>query len=283
MKKLFSTLFIIILIFSALPVLAANNNSGPRGLQKAWENLLGGDEDEHGCNLSAGYSWCEAKQKCLRPWEEECTSLEDSPQIQKREQVQEHVQEQLQKNASTTAIQVQIRNVIRARTLTQLREAIQTQRQQMAEETAGFKSSTQQKVFANQNKVREAVHALLSSEDLLGGIGPEVSAIAQEFNNSLINTVAAEESIKDRSWFTKFFIGGDLEAAAEIRAIVKANRDRIKELRQLQDESTLQTEISEILSEQLENLESEQNRLEDLADSELKTRGLFGWLVNLFR
>lgn len=34
--------------------------------------LLGGDRDEHGCIGSAGYSWCPAKDKCLRPWEEEC-------------------------------------------------------------------------------------------------------------------------------------------------------------------------------------------------------------------
>lgn len=34
--------------------------------------LVGGDRDAHGCIGSAGYSWCEAKQKCLRPWEESC-------------------------------------------------------------------------------------------------------------------------------------------------------------------------------------------------------------------
>lgn len=33
---------------------------------------LGGDRDEHGCIPSAGYQWCEAKQKCIRPWEETC-------------------------------------------------------------------------------------------------------------------------------------------------------------------------------------------------------------------
>lgn len=36
------------------------------------ENIVGGDTDEHGCIGSAGYSWCETKQKCLRVWEEEC-------------------------------------------------------------------------------------------------------------------------------------------------------------------------------------------------------------------
>jgi len=34
--------------------------------------LVGNDSDAHGCKGSAGYSWCEAKQKCLRTWEEPC-------------------------------------------------------------------------------------------------------------------------------------------------------------------------------------------------------------------
>ena len=36
--------------------------------------LLGGDRDAHGCIPSAGYTWCEAKQKCYRPFEENCTA-----------------------------------------------------------------------------------------------------------------------------------------------------------------------------------------------------------------
>ncbi len=35
--------------------------------------LLGGDKDEHGCIPSAGYSWCEPLQECIRPWETNCT------------------------------------------------------------------------------------------------------------------------------------------------------------------------------------------------------------------
>ena len=34
--------------------------------------IVGGDRDEHGCIPSAGYEWCEAKQKCIRQWEEDC-------------------------------------------------------------------------------------------------------------------------------------------------------------------------------------------------------------------
>jgi hypothetical protein len=35
-------------------------------------SIVGGDRDEYGCIGSAGYSWCEPKQKCLRVWEEAC-------------------------------------------------------------------------------------------------------------------------------------------------------------------------------------------------------------------
>ncbi|MFH0737475.1 MAG: hypothetical protein V1827_02165 [Candidatus Micrarchaeota archaeon] len=36
------------------------------------EKPIGGDKDEHGCLIAAGYSWCEEKGKCLRIWEEPC-------------------------------------------------------------------------------------------------------------------------------------------------------------------------------------------------------------------
>lgn len=34
--------------------------------------MVGSDKDIHGCIGSAGYTWCEGKQKCLRVWEEKC-------------------------------------------------------------------------------------------------------------------------------------------------------------------------------------------------------------------
>jgi|GEM_PF-1643448 len=40
--------------------------------------LVGGDKDAHGCIGSAGYSWCESKQKCLRVWEEACSETDNN-------------------------------------------------------------------------------------------------------------------------------------------------------------------------------------------------------------
>lgn len=41
--------------------------------------MLGGDRDAHGCIGSAGYSWCEVKNKCLRVWEEKCEIATSTP------------------------------------------------------------------------------------------------------------------------------------------------------------------------------------------------------------
>ena len=46
------------------------NQQAQKAVQQ--QKLVGNDKDAHGCIGSAGYSWCEAKQKCLRPWEEKC-------------------------------------------------------------------------------------------------------------------------------------------------------------------------------------------------------------------
>ncbi len=55
-------------------------NVGNKEVQAVNEQtqMVGGDRDEHGCIGSAGYIWCEEKQKCLRAWEEACPGLIDA-------------------------------------------------------------------------------------------------------------------------------------------------------------------------------------------------------------
>ncbi len=45
----------------------------------AWGRLekpqpIGGQKDAHGCLVAAGYSWCDARKECERPWERYCTT-----------------------------------------------------------------------------------------------------------------------------------------------------------------------------------------------------------------
>jgi hypothetical protein len=63
-KNIFLFLGAVILLVAIILIISPG--------QKKEVPILGGDKDEHGCIGSAGYSWCEAKQKCLRIWEEKC-------------------------------------------------------------------------------------------------------------------------------------------------------------------------------------------------------------------
>lgn len=71
----FVTQITIILALVLVAIVGVVWYSASRPSPEVSENntpLVGGDKDAHGCIGSAGYSWCEIKQKCLRSWEEYC-------------------------------------------------------------------------------------------------------------------------------------------------------------------------------------------------------------------
>ncbi|MBW3022760.1 hypothetical protein KY308_01505, partial [Candidatus Woesearchaeota archaeon] len=131
--------------------------------------------------------------------------------------------------AEPTLISAPVQQRLRARNYSELQLMVQERNQEMAQEMQQL-SRKEQAVYQNQNKVRLAVHALLASENLTGGIGPQISAIAIQFNNSVQATIRAEERIQNRSAIARFFAGGDAEDAAEIEQQVVANRARIQQL-----------------------------------------------------
>lgn len=67
-KKGFAPIIIVLII----TFLAAGGITSYTIIKNRSSKLIGGDTDSHGCLIAAGYSWCEAKQKCLRTWEEPC-------------------------------------------------------------------------------------------------------------------------------------------------------------------------------------------------------------------
>ena len=61
---------VVVAVLVGLYFILSQPDTGP-------EEPIGGETDEHGCLLMAGYTWCEPKQKCLRTWEEECEEATD--------------------------------------------------------------------------------------------------------------------------------------------------------------------------------------------------------------
>jgi len=171
-------------------------------------------------------------------------------------------------------------NRTRARNTTELKQQIQERKQEMNNELESM-SEEKQKVYKNQNMVREAVHNLLDMRDLLdqkGGIGQNVSEIAREFNNSVQSTILAEEKIQTRSRFMRILVGGDDKSADELQREVTRNNERIEQLKQLKEQIQDDGELRQLFQEQIQQMEQEQNRLQELVQNEKKSKGLFGWL-----
>ena len=132
-------------------------------------------------------------------------------------------------------------------------------------------------VVKNANPVRLAVHTLLASKELLGGIGPQVSEIAKRMNDSIATTTDVEAQIESRGFFKKLFLGGDREAAATLNGEVKSNQERIAELTALLGQADISDEVRTELTAQVNDLQAAQARLQDLAQKEQKRWGIFSW------
>ena len=171
-------------------------------------------------------------------------------------------------------------NRTRAQNTEEVKQQIQERKQEMNRELESMPEK-QQKVYRNQNRVRESVHNLLDMENMLqekGGIGEQVSEIAKQFNNSVQATLKAEEKIQTRSRFMRILVGGDDESADEVQSEVTRNTERIQQLKQLKEQIQGDEELKQVFQEQIQQMEQEQNRLQELAQKEKKSKGLFGWL-----
>jgi hypothetical protein len=75
MKKVIAVAVLLVLLIGAGYLLSKNKpktiNQNPIP-KPTITQAVGADRDVHGCIGSAGYTWCEPKNKCLRVWEEFC-------------------------------------------------------------------------------------------------------------------------------------------------------------------------------------------------------------------
>ena len=67
MKKLFLFSFIICLSFSCAKKVSEEKKTVKEEAKPAV--VVGGDSDEHGCKVSAGYTWSTLKKECIRIFE----------------------------------------------------------------------------------------------------------------------------------------------------------------------------------------------------------------------
>ena len=160
--------------------------------------------------------------------------------------------------------------------LDDLKQKIENRKHKLEDEEASTTPKFRN-AMKNANEVRLAVHVLLASRELLGGIGSQVSEIAKEMNDSVATTTNVEAKIQSRGFLMRLLFGGDSAAAEVITEAVAQNQQRIDDLNKLLGEANVSAGIQVVLKAQIAAIQDAQARLQDLAQKEQKMWGFFSW------
>lgn len=70
-KIIIAQLFVCLSLVSCHVPNVFGKHDAPNPKEAKLDNppMIGGDKDEHGCFISAGYSWSPTRKQCLRVWE----------------------------------------------------------------------------------------------------------------------------------------------------------------------------------------------------------------------
>jgi len=157
-----------------------------------------------------------------------------------------------------------------------LKQRIEIRKQKLDDEEASTTPELRD-VMSGANGMRLAVHALLSAQDLIGGIGQQVSEIAKEVDRSVASTTSAEIKIQSRGFFTRFLFGGDSTSAEVIAQEAAQNQSRIDSLTALLAQANISADVQVTLKAQITALQTAQARLQAFAEKEKAAWGLFSW------
>jgi hypothetical protein len=248
MKKVILTLIILVVLATfAMPVIAAKEDNGVKAgitvaAAKTQTTSSGEQENRHGAD----------------------DTVTVTPTTRETLEVEHGTENQIDDSKKTSG-----------RTIVQVREDRHKSLESL-NATLRNTSSGEREQIKNENEVRIAVTTLLDVEDLSGGIGRNVSAIARDFNNSASSTRKLEDRIQSRNSFVRLLFGGDRDAARELAAQTAQNNARIAELQRLISSATLNTEVRAVIEDQVRIVQKDQDRLSQLATREQEDRGLFG-------
>ena len=194
---------------------------------------------------------------------------------QSRELEQEHLQAEIETH----------RGNLTGTSAEQLREHLQEQEQELEMEHS--KLTSDERLVQERHRNESALVQVLQNGTLTaallgagpGGIGPQLSSFAEDWNASLRAQIQAERQIQGRNAIVRLFLGGDTQAASLLAQEVTRNQDRIRQMQQLiQQCQACDPQVQSVLQEQLRQMEGEQVRIQEEAQKEIRDTGLFGWI-----
>lgn len=126
--------------------------------------------------------------------------------------------------------------------------------------------------------VSNYVHSLINASKMMGGIGPRVSELARNVNESSQRLMNYEEKLRNRNIIIKFFFGADQGVVNATEQELEITWSRIKELESLEMQVG-DEQLKAMFQEQLRLMNLEMAQVQIKLVNEKKARGLIGFLL----
>lgn len=171
-----------------------------------------------------------------------------------------------------------------AHNITDLQNMMWVRHQELEDETEDY-DMPMREIMQNQNQIRETVYTMLSAGPLVNGSnGEQVRTLAEQMQERMQEMVQTEYELQRQSRIYHMFFGGDDKNGQLLLQNCEQVREQVQEMNQYIDEcSECGDQIRETLREQLRLTENECIRLEDVAQEEINSRGIFGFLFGWLR
>lgn len=180
-------------------------------------------------------------------------------------------------DANASKIQEQLNAPYMVKSEAQIKTLVQEKTQLMEQERELVKNKKDQDILKNQNRIRILVQ-VLKANGTEQVIGPQVSEMAQEFNNSVMATINAEQRIQKKSAIAKFFTGDDQEAVSIIEQELNETEQEFQDLEEFTESIEGTSSESATWKQVFEEAKQERERLRELVKTSKKNRGILGFL-----
>lgn len=155
---------------------------------------------------------------------------------------------------------------------------IQTNTQeQESKNTTKSASPRSETAKENMSTVSQKVEELLTTQTEKGGIGEQVSQIAQEQKQAQTQIQAHLNKLESKGKLARLLTGTDYGVVKNLKAQLVQNQLRIEQLTQLQNQLINQGDIA-MVQETIQALIQENTSLQEKIIEEEQTKSLLGWL-----
>jgi len=195
------------------------------------------------------------------------------------DQDRDRVQDQTNVPEGMDPAQARAQQNIRIQTAGELEQYVQEQNRIRAQtqDAAGSQMQTRE-------EARVAADAVVAAELMLGANGPRMSEIAREMNQAYAGMAAREEALQNRGRLQLFLFGQDDEVVAAVQQEMEQNQNRVEEMTQyMRNCEDCDQEVTQMLVTQIQNMEREHSRLQEVANEAAGQRGIFGFLFGWLR